>query len=179
MDLTSLFTTDHHNSHDGADFLAAELGIFNKTIAEVLPSPSFSFGNSSLQVRNPINGQCQGHGNIEDNLSSNQITAVCAAIAAGTAGGVGSIIAVVDSRVCVEAGTGHPLPSCKSIFAFINTSGTTFTGIATNASCPQFLSSFVSCHGSDTKATARSNSAFEMTGFNPQKNYNCQGDHEG
>lgn len=37
MNLTSLFTTDHHNSHDGADFLAAELGIFNKTISEVFP----------------------------------------------------------------------------------------------------------------------------------------------
>lgn len=38
VNLTSLFMTDHHNSHDGADFLAAELGIFNKTIAELFPS---------------------------------------------------------------------------------------------------------------------------------------------
>lgn len=164
---------------NGADFLAAELGIFNKTIAELFPSPSFDFGDSPLQARNPINGKCQGHGNIQDNLSKNQITAVCATVAAGAAGGVGQLIAVVDSKLCVEAGTGHPLPSCKSIFAFIQTSGTTFTGVTVNAYCPQFLSLFVSCHGSDTKATARSDSAFEMTGFNSQKDYNCKGDHEG
>ncbi|CAG8903864.1 unnamed protein product [Penicillium egyptiacum] len=156
MNLTSLFTTDHHNSHDGADFLAAELGIFNKTIAELFPSPSFDFGDGPFQARNPINDKCQGHGNIQDNLSENQITAVCATVAAGAAGGVGQLIAVVDSKLCVEAGTGHPLPSCKSIFAFIQTSGTTFTGVTVNAYCPQFLSLFVSCHDSDTKATARS-----------------------
>lgn len=113
---------------------------------------------------------------IEDNLSSDQITAICGTIAAGATGSVKGIIGVVDSKVCVEAGTGHPLPSCKSIFGFINTSGTTFTSITVNAYCPQFLSLFVSCHGSDTQATARSNNAFEMTGFNSQKNYNCQGD---
>lgn len=76
MNLTSLFTTDHHNSHDRADFHAAELGAFNKTIAGVFPSPSFGFGKSSLQARNLFNSQCQGHGNIEDNLNSNQMTAV-------------------------------------------------------------------------------------------------------
>lgn len=100
MNLTSLFTTDHHNSHDRADFHAAELGIFNKTVAKVFPSPSFSFGKSSLQARNLINGQCQGHGNIEDNLSSNQITAVCGSIAVGTVGSVGTIIGIVDSKFC-------------------------------------------------------------------------------
>lgn len=118
VNLTSLFMTDHHNSYDGADFLAAELGIFNKTIAELFPSPSFNFGDNPLQARAPINGKCQGHGNIQDNLSANQITALCATIAAGAAGGVGQLIAVVDSKICVEAGTGHPIPKCKSIFAF-------------------------------------------------------------
>lgn len=81
MNLTSLFTTDHHNSHDGADSLAA--------------------------------------------------------------GGMGSIIGVVDSKICVEAGTADPLPSCKGIFAFVNTSDSTFTGITVNAYCPQFLPVFL------------------------------------
>lgn len=179
INLDSLFTTDHHNSHDGADFLAAELGIFNKTISEVFPSPSFNFGKSPLQARKPVNGQCVGHGNIEDNLNSDQITTVCASMAAGAGGGVGQIIGVITSKVCVEAGTGHPLPSCKSIFGFVNTSGGTFTGIMVNAYCPQFLSLFVSCHGSDTKATARDNGALEMTAFNSQKDYNCQGNLDG
>ena len=30
---------------------------------------------------------------------------------------------------------------------------------------------FVSCHGSDTNVTAKSDSAFEITGFNSQKEY--------
>ncbi|KAJ9209563.1 hypothetical protein DTO166G4_8847 [Paecilomyces variotii] len=177
MNLTSLFTTDSQNFHDGADFLAAELGIFNKTIADVFPPHSFKIGNSSLQARSAINGECQGHGNIEDNLSSNQITAVCAAMTSAAVGGVTGLIGVVDSKVCVEAGTGHPLPSCKSIFAIINTSGVTFTSITVNTYCPQFLSFFVACHGADAEATASSDSALELTGFNSQKNYNCQGPH--
>ncbi|KAJ5243142.1 uncharacterized protein N7469_001469 [Penicillium citrinum] len=179
MNLTSLFMTDHIHAHDGADFLAAELGIFNKTIADMFPSHASSLGSNPIQARSSINGKCQGHGNIEDNLSKLQINSICYSIASGAAGGVTAIVGVVDSKVCVEAGTGHPLPSCKSIFAFINTAGTTFTGGMVNTYCPQFLSLFTSCHGSDTQATARSNSAFEMTGFNTQKNYNCQGDHEG
>ncbi|KAJ5516454.1 hypothetical protein N7527_008014 [Penicillium freii] len=112
INLTSLFTTDHHNSHDGADFLAAELGIFNKTIAELFPSPSFDFGDSALQARNPINGKCQSHGNIQDNLSQNQIIAVCATITAGAAGGVGKLIVVVDSKLCVEADFWHNIYWC-------------------------------------------------------------------
>lgn len=179
MNLTSLFTTDHLHAHDGADFLAAELGIFNKTIADIFASHASSFENSPIQARSSINGKCQGHGNIEDSLSSLQINTICYAIASGAAGGVTAVVGVVDSKVCVEAGTGHPLPSCKSIFAFINTAGTTFTGGMVNTYCPQFLSLFVSCHGSDTQATARSNKAFEMTGFNTQKDYNCKEPHQG
>ena len=96
---------------------------------------------------------------------------LCGSIAAGTVGSVGTIIGVVDSKDCVEAGTGHPPPLCKSIFAFISTSGTKFIGITVNDHCHQFLSLFVSCHGSETKATLRSNSAFEMAGFNSQRWY--------
>jgi hypothetical protein len=167
------------HAHDGADFLAAELDNVNKTIADIFASHASSFENSPIEARSSINGKCQGHGNIEDRLSNLQINTICYAMASGVAGGVTAIVGVVDSKVCIEAGTGHPLPSCKSSFAYINTVGTTFTGGMVNEYCPQFLSLFVLCHGSDAQATAQSNKAFEMTGFNTQKDYNCKESHRG
>jgi hypothetical protein len=70
INLTSLFTTDQLHAYDGADFLVAGLGIFNKTIADIFASHTSSFKNSLIQARSTIKGKFQGHGNIEDSLSS-------------------------------------------------------------------------------------------------------------
>ena len=44
-----------------------------------------------------------------------------------------------------------------------------------NAYSPLFLGLSVLCHSSDTNVTAKSDSAFNMTGFNSQKDYNYKG----
>lgn len=115
MNLTSLFTTDALHNHDGADFLAAELGIFNKTLADVFPPHTSSSGHNSIQARATVEGQCQGHGKIEDNLSSLQINSICYSLAGAAASPITAIIGVIDSNACVESSSGHSVGLCKTI----------------------------------------------------------------
>jgi hypothetical protein len=172
MRLVSIFTTDSHHTHDGSDFLSSEMGIFNQTVFDMFVSPTDVSGESAIEARNPVNGQCQGHGNIQDNLSDFQIKMACGAISQAAAGGVSTVIEVIESKICTEAGTGHPVPSCKTIIGFIKVSGAGFTGLEINNYCPDFLSFFVKCKGSDAKAYAEDKNV-EMTAFNSQKDYNC------
>lgn len=176
MNLTSLFTTDALHNHDGADFLAAELGIFNKTLADILPphrSYSSSSGNSSIQARATVEGTCQGHGKIEDNLSSHQINTICYAIGSVAASPVTAIIGVIDSNVCVESSSGHSVGLCKTIFMMTNTAGTSFTAGMVYTYCPAFLSLFVKCKGADTQGNPINNKDIDMTAFNTQKDRTC------
>ncbi|CAK48942.1 hypothetical protein An07g05710 [Aspergillus niger] len=172
MRLVSVFTTDYHHTHDGSDFLSSEMGIFNKTISEIFVSSTHGSSESALEVRDNINGKCQGHGRIEDNLSDFQIKMICGAISQAAGGGVSAIIEVIESNLCTEAGTGHPVPSCKTIVGFIKTTSAGFTGLEINNYCPDFMSLFVKCKGSDAKAFAE-DKKIEMTAFNSQKDYNC------
>lgn len=87
-------------------------------------------------------------------------------------GAVSTIIEVIESNLCTEAGTGHPVPSCKTIVGFIKVSSGGFTGVEVGNYCPNFMSLFVKCKGSDAKAYAK-NKKIEMTAFNSQKDYNC------
>lgn len=116
MRLASVFTTDSHHTHDGSDFLSSELGIFNKTVYDIFTSSTNGSEESAIEARAAINGQCQGHGRIEDNLSKDQITQLCIGMNGAATTGVAAIIHVIESKVCVEAGTGHPLESCKTSF---------------------------------------------------------------
>lgn len=167
--LVSLFTTDSHHSHDGSDFLSSELGIFNQTVLDLFASPVSS---RAIEARGPVDNKCQGHGNIEDNLSKDQIFQVCTSLATAAGIGVNTIIGVAESKICVEAGTGHPLESCKSIMGMIKFGGPTMTFAEVKEYCPQFLSFFVKCKGADAKGYAE-NRNLEMTAFNSQKDYNC------
>lgn len=175
MNLTSLFTTDALHNHDGADFLAAELGIFNKTLADVFPPHTSSSGHNSIQARAIVEGQCQGHGKIEDNLSSLQINSICYSLAGAAASPITAIIGVIDSNACVESSSGHSVGLCKTIFMMINTAGTTFTGGMVSTYCPAFLSFFVKCKGADAQAHPVNNKDIDMTAFNTQKDRNCDG----
>ncbi|OJI82037.1 hypothetical protein ASPTUDRAFT_45397 [Aspergillus tubingensis CBS 134.48] len=172
MRLVSVFTTDYNHSHDGSDFLSSEMGIFNKTVFDIFVSSTHGSSESSLEARDNINGQCQGHGRIEDNLSDFQISMICGAISQSANGGVSAIIEVIESNLCTEAGTGHPVPSCKTIVGFIKTTSAGFTALQINKYCPDFMSLFVKCKGSDAKAFAE-NKHIQMTAFNSQKDYNC------
>ncbi|KAF4221535.1 hypothetical protein CNMCM5878_008783 [Aspergillus fumigatiaffinis] len=172
MRLVSIFTTDSHHTHDGSDFLSSEMGIFNQTVFDMFVSPTDVSGESAIEARSPVNGQCQGHGNIQDNLSDFQIKMACGAISQAAAGGVSTVIEVIESKICTEAGTGHPVPSCKTIIGFMKVSGAGFTGLEINNYCPDFLSFFGKCKGSDAKAYAEDKNV-EMTAFNSQKDYNC------
>lgn len=118
LNLTSVFRTDEHVTHDRADFLAQELGIMNKTISEYFTSsgniPENARSMPGIHSRAPqVNSQCTGHSNIKDHLSKGQITATCSAMAGVALGSMNQIIGIVENRFCVEAGTGHPLPPCK------------------------------------------------------------------
>ncbi|ODM21320.1 hypothetical protein SI65_02163 [Aspergillus cristatus] len=171
MELVSVFTTDNHHVHNGSDFLT-EIGIYDKTVADIFASSIHSSGESAIGARDPVNGKCQGHGNIQDNLSDAQIKLICGGLSQVAAGSVNAIIEVVESTVRTEAGTGHPLPSCKTIIGFFKFTGAGFTGVEANNFCPDFVSLFVGCKGSDTKAYAENNK-IEMSAFNSQKDYNC------
>lgn len=74
MRLASVFTTDSHHTHDGSVFLSSELDIFNKTVYDIFTSSTDGSEESAIEARAAINGQCQGHGRIEGNLSKDQIT---------------------------------------------------------------------------------------------------------
>lgn len=172
MRLVSVFTTDNHHAHDGSDFLSSEMGIFNKTVSDIFTLSTHGSRGSAIEARAPVNGQCQGHGQIQDNLSEFQIDMVCGAISQAAAGSVHTIISVIESKMCTEAGTGHPLPSCETVVGFFKVSGAGFTGVEVNKYCPNFLSLFVGCKGSNYEAYAE-NKNVEMTAFNTQKDYNC------
>lgn len=171
MELVSVFTANNHDVHNGTDFLS-DIGIYNQTINDIFASAIHSFDESPIKARNPVNGKCEGHGNIHDNLNDDQINLICGTLAGGAGQAVNTIIEVVESKVCTEAGTGHPLPSCKTIVGFIRGSGQGFTTIEVNNYCPAFLSLFVGCKGNNAKAYAE-NRGIEMTAFNTQKDYNC------
>lgn len=171
MELVSVFTTDNHHVHNGSDFLS-EIGIYNKTVNDIFALSTHSSRESAIGARNPVNGKCQGHGNIHDNLSDDQIKLICGSLAGGAGQAVSTIIEVVESKVCTEAGTGHPLQSYKTIVGFFKGTGQGFTTIEVNNYCPAFLSFFVGCKGNNAKAHAESNK-IEMTVFNSQKDYNC------
>ena len=158
--------------HDGSDFLSSEMGIFNKTVSDVFVSLTHGSSESALEARDNVDGQCQGHGQIEDHLSDFQIKMICGAISQAANGAVSTIIEVIESNLCTEAGTGHPVPSCKTIVGFIKVSSGGFTGVEVGNYCPNFMSLFVKCKGSDAKAYAK-NKKIEMTAFNSQKDYNC------
>lgn len=169
--LVSIFTTDSQFTHDGSDFLS-EMGISNQTIFDLFATSTFDTRDSAIEARAPISNECKGHGNIQDNLSELQIDMACGAISQVAAGGVSTIIEVIESRICTEAGTGHPVPSCKTIVGFIKTSSSGFTGVEILKYCPNFLSFFVKCKGADAQGYAE-NKHLEMTAFNSQKDYNC------
>ncbi|OJJ73112.1 hypothetical protein ASPBRDRAFT_194076 [Aspergillus brasiliensis CBS 101740] len=170
--LVSVFTTDYHHTHDGSDFLSSEMGIFNKTVFDIFVSPTDNSSASALEVRDNVNGKCQGHGQIEDHLSDFQIKMICGAISQAAGSGVSAIIEVIESNLCTEAGTGHPVPSCKTIVGFIKNTSAGFTGLEINNYCPDFMSLFVKCKGSDAEGYAE-NKEIVMTAFNSQKDYNC------
>lgn len=88
-----------------------------------------------------------------------------------------SIIAVVESKICVEAGTGHPLDSCKTIMSMFNFASSSLTLLEVKHYCPRFLSFFVKCNGADAEGHAE-NGNIEMTAFNSQKDYNCENANE-
>lgn len=174
--LVSRFMTDEHFSHDGSDFLANELGIYNKTVADIFrtPSPGFSpIEARGLEVRSPVTAECTGHGDIEDHLSEDQVKQVCNAMATGVATGVFQLIAVIESKICVEAGTGHPLESCKTIMGMTKFALPTFSVVEIKDYCPQFLSFFVKCNGAQATANSQDNNGIEMAAFNSQTEYNC------
>lgn len=177
MELVSVFMTNNHHVHNGSDFLS-EIGEYNKTVNDIFASSIHSFGESVIRARNPVNGKCEGHGNIHDNLSDDQINLICGSLAGGAGQAVSTIIEVVESKVCTEAGTGHPLPSCKTIIGFIRGTGQGFTTIEVNQYCPAFLSFFVGCKGNNAKAHAEDNK-IEMTAFNSQKDYDCDNANKG
>ena len=112
MELVSVFTTDNHHIHNGSDFLS-EIGIYDKTVDSIFAPSIHNSGESAIGARAAVNGECQGHGNIQDNLSDAQIKLICGTLAGSANAVVHTIIEVVESKVCTEAGTGHPLPSCK------------------------------------------------------------------
>ena len=170
LTITSIFTTDSHNTHDGADFLTSELGIFNKTVFDIF-TPS-AHRSSALEPRSPVDNECKNHGNIEDNLSQDQIGHVCNGMAAAAGTGVSGIITVVESKICVEAGTGHTLNSCKTIVSMFNFASSTLAVLEVKQYCPRFLSFFVKCKGADAEGHAKRGD-IEMTAFNSQKDYNC------
>lgn len=172
MKLVSVFTTDNNRTHDGADFLSSEMGIFNRTVFDMFTSTTHNSRGNAIKARDPVNGQCQGHGQVQDNMSDFQINMVCGAISQSAGGSVNSIIEIIESKICTQAGTGHPVPSCKTIVGFIKFTSAGFTGLEINKYCPDFLSLFVKCKGSDAKAYA-DNKNIEMTAFNSQKDYNC------
>ncbi|KAL4894402.1 hypothetical protein BDV59DRAFT_200753 [Aspergillus ambiguus] len=169
LKLVASFTTDMHHTHDGMDFLEAELGIFNKTVYDLFSTPAYQ--PNALEARAAVNGECKGHGNIEDNLSENQIEQICIATPLSAMSGVWSIIHVIESKLCVEAGTCHPLESCKTVTGYLKMAGPGLTSFEVKKYCPDFLSFFVKCKG-NAEATAE-NRGLEMTTFNSQKDYNC------
>ncbi|GES65828.1 hypothetical protein EURHEDRAFT_460149 [Aspergillus terreus] len=174
--IVARFATDDHGTHDGSDFLAAELGIFNKTVSDIFGLSTHGFNATEardLEARAAVNAQCKGHGRIEDNLTEDQIFQLCTAIALSTASGIWEIIHVIESKMCVEAGTGHPLESCKSVMAFLKMGGSMLSSAEVNHYCAPFLSFFVQCKGADAEAPHEKNNGIEMTAFNSQKGYNC------
>ena len=183
LNLTSVFRTDEHGTHDGADFLAQELGIINKTISEYFTSSGNIPGNagnmSGIHARAPkIDSQCTGHGNIEDHLSKGQITATCGAMAGAAVGTVNQIVGVVENRLCVEAGTGHPLPACKAILGFTKDSQGPLTAAIVNLYCPDFMSYFTKCKAK-VEARAHADKNIEMVGWSTQKDLTCKPNHKG
>lgn len=183
LSLTSVFRTDEHGTHDGADFLGQEMGIFNKTIAEYFTSsgniPEAAGNTSQISSRAPkLDSTCTGHGNIEDHLSDGQITATCGAIAGAAVGSVNQIIAVVENKFCVEAGTGHPLPPCKAIVGFVKDSQGPLTGAIIGKYCPDFMSLFTKCKAK-TEARSHEHKKIEMAAWATQKDLGCKPDTEG
>lgn len=183
LSLTSVFRTDEHGTHDGADFLSQELGIFNKTISEYFTSSGNVPGNagntSGIHSRGPtIDSQCTGHGSIEDHMSKGQITATCGAISGVAVGGVNQIIGVIENKFCVEAGTGHPLPPCKAILGFFKDSQGPLTAGVVNLYCPDFMSLFTKCKAK-IEARAHNDKKMEMVGWATQKDVECRPNKKG
>lgn len=173
-----MFRTDEHGTHDGADFLAQELGIINKTISEYFTSSGNILGNAGnipgIHSRAPkIDSQCTGHGNIEDHLSKGQITATCGAIGGAAVGGVNQIVGVVENKLCVEAGTGRPLPPCKALLGFAKDSQVPLTAAVINLYCPDFMSLFTKCKAT-IEAKAHDDKNIKMVGWSTQKGAGCK-----
>ncbi|KAE8168590.1 hypothetical protein BDV40DRAFT_294540 [Aspergillus tamarii] len=169
--IVARFATDDHGTHDGSGFLAAELGIFNKTVSDIF-GPS-TYGFNATEARAAVNAQWKGHGRIEGHLTKDQISQVCTTISLSTASGIWQVIHVLESKMCVEAGTGHPLESCKSVMGFHRMGGPMLTSAEVNQYCAPFLSFFVKCNGAGAEAIHKKINGVEMTAFNSQKDYNC------
>ncbi|KAE8420014.1 hypothetical protein BDV36DRAFT_281801 [Aspergillus pseudocaelatus] len=154
MSIVARFITDDHGTYDRSDFLAAELGIFNKTVSDIFGPAIYGFNATEardLEVR----------------------AAMCTAISLSTVCGIWQIIYVVESKMYIKAGTGYLLESCKSVMGFLKISGPMLISAEVNQYCASFLSFVVKCNGADAEATYEKNNGIEMTVFNSQKDYNC------
>ena len=173
FEITSMFASDDLSKYDGTDYLT-DAGIFNVTMKEF----SSIFGNnpdeSKLQSRAPTGDYgCTANGRIEDKIGEAGKNVVCAAMA-GAAGKAGmSLSVVIQSKLCVEAGTGHPIESCRTIVSWVLETGAGMNGILVNNYCPDFLSFFVKqCSGKGANGTIR-NGDVAVSAINTQKDQTC------
>lgn len=97
MRLVSLFMIDNNHTHDRSDFLSSELGI-----SDVFASSNHDSREGAIEARGPVDGQCEGHGKIEVDLSAFQIKMVCGSIIQAAAGGGSTFLEAIESKICTE-----------------------------------------------------------------------------
>lgn len=172
LELTSMFTTTDFNEHDGCDFLS-DAGVFNITLKDFSSLLNNGPEKHKLERKASKNLGCTANGRIEDKIGDGGTKAACGALAGVAGKATMAVSEVITSKLCVEAGTGHPIETCKTIVSWVLDSGAGFNGIEVNNYCPDFLSYFVKqCDGKGASGTVDSGS-IRVSAINTQKDRTC------
>lgn len=138
----SLFISSDLATKNGSDFLA-ENGIPDTTLEEFLAQGNKVYLNdmpsTGINARDPADQlNCQ-HGAVVDKISPKNQKRICNLVKGLVGGGVGAVAALIDSTVCSEASSGHPV-RCHTIVAFTGVAGVTLSTAEVGDYCSEYLS---------------------------------------